>query len=226
MNWEDECYLLSKRKFRENANIVNVFSRSKVKVSGIVYGGNSRKIRNYLQLSNKLFIIHNSKGENKIGYFKTELVKPIAPLYFNDKLRTSALISICSILNTLLPEAQPNKKIFLSYEEFINSIYLDNWIILYIFLELSLIRDLGYDPNLNEYKNNGHLIDEIKKIKIDNFIYDVPEFLITKKIPDKISKNLIKKSLYFTRNIIQNRFFLPNRLSFPHSRILLENYFT
>ena len=123
MNWEDECYLLSKRKFRENANIVNVFSRSKGKVSGIVYGGNSRKIRNYLQLSNKLFIIHNSKGENKIGYFKTELVKPIAPLYFNDKLRTSALISICSILNTLLPEAQPNKKIFLSYEEFINYLF-------------------------------------------------------------------------------------------------------
>ena len=25
MNWEDECYLLSKSKFRENANIINVF---------------------------------------------------------------------------------------------------------------------------------------------------------------------------------------------------------
>ena len=66
MIWEDECYLLSKRKFRENANIINVFSSTKGKVSGIVYGGNSRKIRNLLQLSNKLFIVHNSKSENKI----------------------------------------------------------------------------------------------------------------------------------------------------------------
>ena len=33
MNWEDECYLLSKRKFRENANIINVFSQTKGKVS-------------------------------------------------------------------------------------------------------------------------------------------------------------------------------------------------
>ena len=32
MNWEDECYLLSKRKFRENGNIINIFSRSKGKV--------------------------------------------------------------------------------------------------------------------------------------------------------------------------------------------------
>ena len=47
MNWEDECYLLSKRKIRENANIINVFSQTKGKVSGVVYGGNSRKIRNY-----------------------------------------------------------------------------------------------------------------------------------------------------------------------------------
>ena len=112
MNWEDECFLLSKRKFRENANIINVFSQTKGKVSGVVYGGNSRKIRNYLQLANKLFIIHNSKNENKLGYFKTELIKPISPIYFNDKKRMSALLSICSILNMLLPDSQPNKKIY------------------------------------------------------------------------------------------------------------------
>ena len=29
MIWEDECYLLSKRKFRENANIINIFSKKK-----------------------------------------------------------------------------------------------------------------------------------------------------------------------------------------------------
>ena len=173
MNWEDECYLLSKRKFRENANIINVFTFKKGKIGGIVYGGNSRKIRNYLQISNKIFISYNSKSENKIGYFKTELIKPISPLYFNDKERTSALISICSLLNILLPEGQPNKKIYDSFENLINSLNSENWIILYIFFEL----------------------------------------------------NLIKKSLYFTRNIIQNRFFLPNNLSFPKSRVILENYY-
>ena len=103
MNWEDECYLLSKRKFRENANIINVFSKNRGKVSGLVYGGNSRKIKNYLQISNKLYINHNAKNENRLGYFKTELIKPISPLYFNDKKRTSALLSACSILNILLP---------------------------------------------------------------------------------------------------------------------------
>jgi len=133
MNWEDEGYLLSKRKFRENANIINVFSSKKGKVGGIVYGGNSRKIRNYLQISNKIFISHTSKNQNKIGYFKTELIKPISPFYFNDKERTSALTSLCSLLNTLLPEEQPNERIYQIYDNLLNSLNLDNWIILYIF---------------------------------------------------------------------------------------------
>ncbi len=225
MNWEDECYLLSKRKFRENANIINVFSKKKGKMSGVVYGGNSRKIRNYLQLSNKLYIIHNTKNENKLGYFKTELIKPISPYYFNDKIKTSALISLCSILNILLPESQPNKNIYHSYEKLINSINFDNWIILYIFFEFNLIKDLGYDPNLDKFFTKSLSTSNFRKIKIENYNYDVPEFLILKKPPNKISFNLIKKSLNFTRNLIQNRFFLPNNIIFPKSRILLENYF-
>ena len=225
MNWEDECYLLSKRKFRENANIINVFSKNRGKVSGVVYGGNSRKIKNYLQISNKLYINHNAKNENRLGYFKTELVKPISPLYFNDKERSSALLSISSILNVLLPDSQPNQNIYKSFEEFVNSIKLDNWVILYIFLELNLIKDLGYDPNLNRFKNNKSETD-FQKIKIDTFTYDVPSYLIQNRIPENFSKNLIKASLNFTRNIIQNRFFLPNNLPFPKSRILLESYYS
>ncbi len=224
MNWEDECYLLSKRKFKENANIIDVFSKNKGKVTGVVYGGNSRKIKNYLQISNKLYIAHNSKSENRLGYFKTELVKPISPLYFNDKERSSALLSLSSILNKLLPDSQPNKNIYQSLDKFISSINLEEWIILYIFLELNLIKDLGYDPNLKQYENNKIEIDT-KKIKIDTIIYDVPNFLINEKIPQHFSGNLIKKSLYFTRSIIQNKFFLPNNLPFPHSRILLESYY-
>ena len=225
MNWEDECYLLSKRKFRENANIINVFSKNRGKVSGVVYGGNSRKIKNYLQISNKLYINHNAKNENRLGYFKTELVKPISPLYFNDKERSSALLSISSILNMLLPDSQPNQNIYKSFEEFVNSIKLDNWVIFYIFLELNLIKDLGYDPNLERFKNNKSETD-FQKIKIDTFTYDVPSYLIQNRIPDDLSKNLIKASLNFTRNIIQNRFFLPNNLPFPKSRILLESYYS
>ena len=225
MNWQDEGFLISKIKFRENANIINVFTNSFGKVSGIVYGGNSRKIRNYLQISNKLFVSHNAKGENKIGYLKTELIKPVSPLYFNDKEKTSALISICSLLNVLLPVSQPNKNIYNSFENLINSFYLENWIYLYILFELNLIKELGYDTNLSQNKFENININDFNKIKIDSYIYEVPNFLILKKIPDKFSNIIIKRSLNFTRYVMQNKFFIPNNIPFPKSRIILENYF-
>ncbi len=225
MIWEDECYLLSKRKFRENANIINIFTQKKGKIDGIVYGGTSRKIKNYLQISNKLFVSHTSKSDNRIGYFKTELIKPISPIYFNDKQRTSALISICSLLNILLPDSQPNKKIYDSFEKLINSIDLEYWIFLYIFFEINLIKDLGYDTNLNKHSNEINKDKDFLKIKIDGYIYEIPNYLIQKKIPENFSNILIRKSLYFTRQVMQNKFFIPNNLLFPKSRIILENYF-
>ena len=225
MNWEDECFLLSKRKFRENANIINVFTLKKGKVGGIVYGGSSRKIRNYLQISNKLIVFNNSKSENKIGYFKTELIKAVSPNYFNDKERTSALISLCSLLNSLLPEGQPYKNIYNSFEKFIDTLNLDNWIILYIFFEINLIKELGYGVNLNSFNDSSDDIYALKKINIDGYNYEIPNFLISEKIPNEITKLQIKKSLIFTRNILLNKFFIPNNLSFPKSRIILENYF-
>ena len=225
MNWEDECFLLSKRKFRENANIINVFTLKKGKVGGIVYGGSSRKIRNYLQISNKLFVFNNSKNDNRIGYFKTELIKAVSPNYFNDKERTSALISLCSLLNSLLPEGQPYKNIYNSFEKFIDTLNLDNWIILYIFFEINLIKELGYGVNLNSFNDSSDDIYALKKINIDGYNYEIPNFLISEKIPSEITKLQIKKSLIFTRNILLNKFFIPNNLSFPKSRIILENYF-
>ena len=225
MIWEDECYLLSKRKFRENANIINIFTLKKGKINGIVYGGTSRKIKNYLQISNKLFVSHNSKSENQIGYFKTELIKPISPIYFNDKQRTSALISICSLLDILLPESQPNEKIYNSFEKLINSISLENWIFLYIFFEINLIKDLGYDTNLSEHLKKIASDKDLLKIRIDGYIYEIPNYLIQKKIPKNFSNILIRKSLYFTRQVMQNKFFIPNNLMFPKARVILENYF-
>ena len=96
MNWEDEGFILSKRKFKENAIIFDIFTKNNGKVNGIVYGGTSRKVKNYLQLSNKIFVNFQFKNENKIGYFKTELNEAISPKYFNDKNKTICLNSLSS----------------------------------------------------------------------------------------------------------------------------------
>ena len=81
-------------------------------------------------------------------------------------------------MKILLPEAQPNKKIYNSFEKLINSINLENWVFIYIFFELNLIKDLGYDTNLEQFSTDHIKNDDISKIKIDGYIYEVPNFLI------------------------------------------------
>ena len=85
---------------------------------------------------------------------------------------------------------------------------------MYVFFELNLIKELGFDPDLSKFKDDKLNNFDIKKIKIDTFFYNVPGFLILKKIPKNIPKNLLKNSLYFTRSIIQNRFFFAIQFTF------------
>jgi DNA repair protein RecO (recombination protein O) len=225
MDWQDEGFLLSKIKFRENANIINVFTNTHGKVSGIVYGGNSRKIRNFLQISNKIYVFYNSKGDNRIGYFKTELVEAISPKYFNSKKKTTCLLSLSSILNLLLPDSQPYKNLFFSVENFLKELNQENWVSNYVYWELNLIKELGFDPYLEQFAKNLDDTSNHKIFEIDNIKYQIPVFLLKQKNNEVIDNKNISIALSFTRNLLSNKFFIPNNLIFPKARIIFENYF-
>ena len=221
MNWEDEGYLLSKKKFRENAVIINVFTQKFGKISGIVYGGTSRKVKNYLQIGNKIFIIHNSKSRNRLGYLKTEIIEAISPRYFDDKKRSYVLLSITELLNSLLPDEEIYKNIYLSLNNLIKSLENKHWPILYLFWEINLIKELGFGFKTNKTSSSKEIIS----INIDNVLYKVPKFIVNEEIPENYSKETINQALSFTRNLMLNKFYLPNNLFIPKSRIVFENCF-
>ena len=221
MNWEDEGYLLSKKKFRENAVIISVFTQNFGKINGIVYGGTSRKIKNYLQIGNKIFIMHNAKNRNKLGYLKTEIINPISPRYFNDKKRSYLLLSITELLNSLLPDEESYKNIYLSLNNLIKNLENKNWPIIYSFWEVNLIKELGFGFKTEKTSSTDDLIS----INIDNVVYKVPKFIVNEEIPENFSKKTINQALSFTRNLLLNKFFLPNNLFLPRSRVILENCF-
>jgi len=222
MNWEDEGYLLSKKKFRENAIIISAFTLNFGKITGIVYGGTSRKIKNYLQIGNKIFIIYNSKNRNKIGYLKTEIIEAISPRYFNDKKKSFLLLSITDLLNTLLPDEQTNKNIYLSLNNLIKNLDNKSWPILYSFWEINLIRELGFGFKTDKTNSSK----DILSLNIDNVVYKVPKFIINEEVPETISKEIINQALAFTRNLLLNKFYIPNNLFLPRSRVVFENCFS
>ena len=224
MFWEDEGFIISKRKFKENAIILEVFTKLHGRTSAIVYGGTSKKIKNYLQLMNKVYVAYNSKNENRIGYFKIELIDAISPKYFGDKNKILGLNSLSSILKIVLPENQSYNKIYDSLDFLLGSFNKKSWICLYLNWELDLINDLGYGFEFNTEKNIKSNINKTFNIKIDNFDYVVPKFLLSKQI-DNVELEDLYRGFNFCRNLMENKFFIPNNIKFPYSRKLLENKF-
>ena len=77
MIWDDIGFLLNKNRYNENSLISEIYTKNFGKVSGIIFGGTSKKIKNYLQIGNKLYVNYNSKNENSMGYFKVEILSLI-----------------------------------------------------------------------------------------------------------------------------------------------------
>jgi hypothetical protein len=134
-------------------------------------------------------------------------------------------LSLSSILNLLLPESQPYKDLFISVENFLKNLDQENWAANYVYLELNLLKELGFDPFLEQFSKPIDNIFAYKIIEIDNIRYQVPNFLLKKKNAQIINSKNISIALSFTRNLLSNKFFLPNNLIFPKARIIFENYF-
>ena len=222
MYWKDEGYLLSKSNYNENSIIIETFTLNHGKYSGIVYGGASKKQKRNYQIGNKISLSWKSKGENTIGYFSIELIKPVSPLFFDDKKKTICILAAASILKILLPERQINKKIYLSFDELTNQFNCDDWIRLYIFWELFLIKELGFDINfLSTKKSQTHINNTVE---INDRILKIPKLLFYENNKN-ISKIDIKEALIFNKDLLMENFIMPNRLRFPVSRNILEKYY-
>ena len=85
MNWQDTGFLLSKNKYSENNSIGEFYTKNHGKVTGVIYGSTSKKIKNYLFIGNKFHLNFNSKNDSKIGYFKLEIDQVITPIFMDDK---------------------------------------------------------------------------------------------------------------------------------------------
>jgi hypothetical protein len=90
------------------------------------------------------------------------------------------------------------------------------WINKYIFWELSLIKDLGFEYD-SIYKKNSILINKES--------LNIPKILNTNK-SFELNKNDIVEALIFNKNLFIENFITPNKLKLPLSRNLLENYYT
>jgi len=218
MNWDDSAYLLSKNRYSENSIITEVFTENHGKISGIIFGGTSKKIKNYLQIGNKIYVNYNSKSVTRIGYFKIEILKALTPLYFDENQKLSCITSAMHLIKLLTAEAQSNKEIFKLIGKFFEILTSDNWIQKYIFWELELLKLLGYDLELKNMAEKEIIDSEINYyVKSSTEKKSIPNFLIDENNLDVNLKNLLK-GLKLVSDYLEKSILKPNNLNLPTSR--------
>ena len=225
MNWDDTGFLISKNRYNENSLISEFYTKNHGKISGIIFGGTSKKIKNYLQIGNQLYLNYNSKSENKLGYFKLEIQKVYSPIYFENPQKLSCINSVMSLIRLLTAELQSNIKIFDLIEKFYLILSNDKWLKDYIFWELELLKTIGFDLELNNLATKEFLDDKIVyvvKSKTEKKI--IPNFLIDKKIiVDDLSTLL--NGLKLVSDFLEKTILKPNNLNYPISRTQFINSF-
>ena len=218
MIWDDTGFLLSKNKYSENSLIVEIFTKNHGKISGIIFGGTSKKIKNYLQVGNELYVNFNSKTDNRIGYFKIEILKAYSPVYFDEPKKLHCISSAMNLIKILTAESQSNSEIYMLINDFYLILDASNWLTNYIFWELRLLSLLGFNLDLNNMVKkkivNGktfYFAESSTEKKI------VPNFLIDK------NKNLndpkeILDGLKLVGDFIDKTILRPNNINLPLSR--------
>ena len=219
MNWDDAGYLISKNRYSENSIIAEVFTKNHGKISGIIFGGTSKKIKNYLQIGNKIYVNYNTKSPTRIGYFKVEILKALTPLYFDDSKKLSCITSAMNLIKILTAEAQSNKEIFILIDSFFDILNADNWLEEYIFWELELLKLLGYDLELKNMVEKEIISGQINYfVKTSTEKKIIPNFLIDRSSNDIDLKSLLK-GLRLVSDYLEKSILRPNNINLPTSRL-------
>ena len=223
MNWIDEGFLISKNKYSENSLIAEIFTKDRGKISGIIFGGTSKKIKNYLQIGNRLHINYSSKSENRIGYFKVEILNAYSPLYFDHKQKLSCINSATNLIKILTADSQSNIKVYQLIEKLFLILNNKDWLKNYIFWELDLLKVLGYDLELESLVEKDTI--ENKTVYYASSSTEkkyVPNFLIDKDIEVSDLKTLLN-GLKLVGDYLDKTILKPNNLNYPNSRLLFIN---
>ena len=223
MNWDDTGFLIYKNRYNENSIISEFYTKNHGNISGIVFGGTSRKIKNYLQIGNQLYLNYNSKAENKLGYFKLEIQKVYSPIYFENTHKLLCINSVMSLVRLLTAESQSNIKIFDLIEKLYLILLSDEWLKDYIFWELELLKTVGFDLELDKLATKELLDNNIVYfVKSNTEKKIIPNFLIDKKIIVNDLKTLLK-GLKLVSDFLEKTILKPNNLNYPISRTQFIN---
>ena len=208
--------LLFSKLSSENNLYVKILTDKDEIITGLSFGGSSKKNKNIYQVGYFLNIIIKNKNKNFPNSISGELSKPYYHNIFNDKYKLHGLLAIISLLNISIIEGQKVKGLFDSSEKIIEILLnAEKWIIDYFLYLLNLLKLIGYDIDFHKNSLNNYF--NLETLQFEDYstsrTIKFPHQLLNKKqIIDKQNANSFFKIFEI---ILQNHHLNNMNLNIP-----------
>tara|TARA_B100001029_G_C15046677_1_gene447657 strand:- start:439 stop:1113 length:675 start_codon:yes stop_codon:yes gene_type:complete len=217
MKFEDKGFLINKNKYNENSVVAEFFTENHGKVSGLIFGATSSKIKNFLFLGNHLNLQFTSKNQNRAGYFKVEIEKIFTPHFLDNKIKLNCILYSLNLIKILTVENQSNIKIYNKIYNLFKILNENDWMRKFIFWELDVIKLVGYDINFNDYIDNNKLKENVSYVPTLDGSKDIPLFLLNKE-NTSIKIDELKNGFKIVGDFLNKSVLIPNNINYPLSR--------
>ncbi|MFL2902159.1 MAG: DNA repair protein RecO [Candidatus Pelagibacter sp.] len=216
MNWQDKGYLLSLNKYNENSSIAEFYTENNGKIVGVIFGSTSKKIKSYLLIGNKFHINSKIREDGRLGYLKVEIDEIKTPVYLENKKKLFCIIYCMNLIKILTAENENNIEIYNLLEKLFKLIESDNWLVEFLYLELNILKSVGYDINFRDYVVDKNINGQIKYIVVSSQKI-IPNFLIDKNISPENLKD-IYNGFSIVGDFLDKTIIKPNNKNYPSSR--------
>ena len=160
MEWRDKGILLATKQFGETSLIIDVFTPDHGKASGVVRGGQSKKLKPILQIGAQLDLTWKARLQEHLGSFHVDLIRSRTANVMNGRLLLAGRLSSATLINRFFPAGQVYKNFYKSSENLFDLLqFPDIWLLAYFKWELEFLETLGFGLDLKTCAVTGSTED-------------------------------------------------------------------
>lgn len=230
MQQSGEGYIIKIRNHGEKSAIVTVVCPKLGKMVGYVQGALSKRNLGIYQLGNLISFNAYARVEENMRTFKgVELVAAHTADFVLDSHKTSALASMCRLLDSCVAENDDLGSLFNIIDDFFKHINEDNWLAYYSFFEFHLLEFLGIGLDIDQCAVTG-VREDLRYISpktgravcaaigapYHDKLYAYPHYIVEHNYMP--TNNDIINVLEMTGNFLSKNFLRQHNLQLPENR--------
>ena len=229
MQWEAEALVLAVRPHGESSAIIDVFSKEHGRFSGLVRGGNSRRLRPILQPGNMVTATWRARLSEHLGTITIDAGRAYAAEALGDAKLLAGLSSLCALM-LITPERQAYPRLFDTVQIVLSA--LDDealWPVLLARFEMALLDEVGFGLDLSSCAATGS-IEQLEYVSprsgravsrdaaqpyLDK-MFPLPSFLTDPSA--EAEPEDVRHAFELTGHFLERRVYLPNGMKMPPAR--------